>query len=127
MPLIELIFGEAIRNISYSILLQFQFILSLFATIVCIIAMLVNKDFQAIPREANDFELGKAKYYIIMVVNAIIWQLSVVGSVGLIFYTSSRFTGILGAVLVPFTGVATDIFYHESFTGLKGMALVLCL
>ncbi|XP_026387464.1 purine permease 3-like [Papaver somniferum] len=127
MPLIELAFGKAIRNLTYSSLLQFQLVLSLFSTIVCGIGMLVNKDFQAIPREANEFELGKAKYYIIMVVTAIIWQFTAVGIVGVIFYTSALFNGIFGSVLVPFTGVAAIIFYHESFTGLKGMALALCL
>ncbi|KAI3894417.1 hypothetical protein MKX03_016923 [Papaver bracteatum] len=127
MPLIELSFSRAVRNITYSILLQFQIILSLFATIACVIGMLVNKDFQAIPREANDFELGKEKYYIIMVMSAIIWQLQGVGTVGVIFYTSALFNGILGALLVPLIGVAAVIFYHESFTGLKGIALVLCL
>ncbi|MCL7051232.1 hypothetical protein MKW94_003589, partial [Papaver nudicaule] len=45
-PLIELAFSKSTRNITYASLLQFQFILSLFATIVCVIAMLVNKDFQ---------------------------------------------------------------------------------
>ncbi|XP_026391459.1 purine permease 3-like isoform X2 [Papaver somniferum] len=105
----------------------FQFILSLSSTIVCVVGMLANKDFQAIPREANDFELGKARYYIIMVVTAIVWQLSGVGTVGVIFYTSALFNGILGSVLIPLTGVAAVIFYHESFTALKGMALALCL
>ncbi|KAI3986101.1 hypothetical protein MKX01_031216 [Papaver californicum] len=127
MPLIELAYTKATRNITYSILLQFQLILSLFATIVCLIGMIVNKDFQAIPREANDFELGKAKYYIIMVVTGIIWQLQGVGTVGVIFYTSALFNGILGGVLVPLTVVAAVIFYHENFTGLKGMALALSL
>ncbi|KAI3893368.1 hypothetical protein MKX03_017082 [Papaver bracteatum] len=127
MPLIELAYTKAARNITYSILLQFQFILSLFSTIVCVIGMLINKDFQAIPREANDFDLGKAEYYIIMAVTAIIWQLSGVGTVGVIFYTSALFNGILGAVLIPLTGVVAVIFYHEGFTGLKGMALALCL
>nr|QBG82641.1 drug/metabolite transporter [Papaver somniferum] len=127
MPLIELAFSKAIRNLTYSSLLQFQLVLSLFSTIVCGIGMLVNKDFQAIPREANEFELGKAKYYVIMVVTAIIWQFTAVGIVGVIFYTSALFNGIFGSVLVPFTGVAAIIFYHESFTGLKGMALALCL
>ncbi|KAI3996273.1 hypothetical protein MKX01_026741 [Papaver californicum] len=127
MPLIELAYTKATSNITYSILLQFQFILSLFAAIVCLVGMLVNKDFQAIPREANDFELGKANYYIIVVGMAILWQLQGVGTVGVIFYTSALFNGILGAVLVPLTGVAALIFYQESFTGLKGMALALCL
>ncbi|KAI3996267.1 hypothetical protein MKX01_026735 [Papaver californicum] len=127
MPLIELAYTKATRKITYSILLQFQLILSLFSAIVCLIGMIVNKDFQAIPREANNFELGKAKYYIIMVGTAIVWQLSGVGLVGVIFYTNALFNGILGALLVPLTGVAAVIFYHESFTGLKGMALALCV
>ncbi|XP_026391460.1 purine permease 3-like [Papaver somniferum] len=125
-PLIELAFSKATRNLCYSSLLNFQVILSVFSTIVCVIGMLVNKDFQAIPREANDFELGKANYYIIMIVTAIIWQLLGVGTVGVIFYTSALFSGILGSVLVPLTGVTAIMFYHESFTGLKGMALALC-
>ncbi|KAI3934637.1 hypothetical protein MKW92_035108 [Papaver armeniacum] len=125
-PLIELAFSKATRNLSYSSLLNFQVILSVFSTIVCVIGMLVNKDFQAIPSEANDFELGKANYYIIMIVTAIIWQLLGVGTVGVIFYTSALFSGILGSVLVPLTGVTALIFYHESFTGLKGMAMALC-
>nr|QBG64396.1 purine permease [Papaver somniferum] len=127
LPFIELALLKATRKITYSSLMQFQFILSLFATIVCVIGMLVNKDFQAIPREANEFDLGKAKYYIIMVVTAIVWQLTTVGLVGIIFYTSALFNGIFAAVLVPFTGVAAVICYHENFTGLKGMALALCL
>ncbi|KAI3893381.1 hypothetical protein MKX03_017095 [Papaver bracteatum] len=127
MPLIELGFTKAVRDINYSSLLQFQFIFSSFATIFCVIGMLVNKDFQVIPREANEFELGKAMYYIIMVLTAITWQLLNVGIVGVISYTSALFYGILTSVLVPFTGVAAVIFYHESFTGLKGMALALCL
>ncbi|XP_026395917.1 purine permease 3-like [Papaver somniferum] len=113
MPLIELAYTKATKNITCSILLQFQFILSVFSTIVCVIGMLVNKDFQAIPREANDFGLGKANYYIIMVVTAITWQLSGVGTMGVIFYASALFNGILGSVLIPLTGIVAVIFYHE--------------
>ncbi|XP_026387539.1 purine permease 3-like [Papaver somniferum] len=127
MPLIELAFSKAIRNLSYSSLLQFQFVLSVFSATVCVIGMLANKDFQAIPREANDFGLGKANYYIIMVATAITWQLSGVGTMGVIFYASALFNGILSSVLIPLTGVAAVMFYHESFTSLKGMALALCL
>ncbi|KAI3835501.1 hypothetical protein MKW92_023827 [Papaver armeniacum] len=112
MPLIELGFSKAVRDLNYSSLLQFQFIFPLL---------------QPSFAEANEFELGKAMYYIIMVLTAITWQLLNVGIVGVISYASALFYGILTSVLVPFTGVAAVIFYHESFTGLKGMALALCL
>ncbi|MCL7031136.1 hypothetical protein MKW94_017198 [Papaver nudicaule] len=127
MPLIELSFSKATRNITYSTLLQFQITNGLIASCVSVIGMLINKDFQAIPREADEFELGNNKYYMIIILTAITWQLSAIGFVGLILYTSALFNGIYTSTLVPVTEVAAVIFFHESFTGLKGMALALCL
>ncbi|XP_026390137.1 purine permease 3-like [Papaver somniferum] len=127
MPLIELTFSKATRRVTYSTLLQLQFTYSLFATGLNVIGMLINKDFQAIPREADEFEFGKHKYYMIIVLTAITWQLATLGFFGLILYTSALFNGIYGSLLFPFTGVAAVIVYHENFTGLKGMALALCL
>ncbi|OVA17043.1 Triose-phosphate transporter domain [Macleaya cordata] len=86
---------------------------------------LFNK--RAIPREASEFELGETMYYIVLIGGAITWQLSFIGGLGIILYTSSLFSGILTSVLLPFTEIAAVIVYHESFTGLKGMALALCL
>ncbi|KAI3877094.1 hypothetical protein MKX03_027620 [Papaver bracteatum] len=126
-PFIELAFFKATRNITYSTLLQFQITLGLFGTCLNVIGMLINKDFQAIPREAENFELGKGKYYMIICLTALTWQLSGIGLVGLILYRNALFNGIYVSVLVPFTEVAAVIFYHERFTGLKGMALALCL
>ncbi|KAI3840928.1 hypothetical protein MKW92_031331 [Papaver armeniacum] len=126
-PFVELSFIKAARNITYSTLLQFQVILCLFGTCLNVIGMLINKDFQAIPREADMFELGKGKYYMIICLTALTWQLSGIGLVGLILYTNALFNGIYVSVLVPFTEVAAVIFFHERFTGLKGMALALCL
>ncbi|KAF2320451.1 hypothetical protein GH714_027543 [Hevea brasiliensis] len=53
---------------------------------VCTIGMLLHKDFEAIPREARDFELGRAKYYAVMVCTAVFgnsssWEQSVSFSV----------------------------------------------
>ncbi|RZC84739.1 hypothetical protein C5167_047523 [Papaver somniferum] len=126
-PFVELSFIKATRNITYPTLLQFQVILCLFGTCLNVIGMLINKDFQAIPREADMFELGKSKYYMIICLTALTWQLSGIGLVGLILYTNALFNGIYVSVLVPFTEVAAVIFFHEKFTGLKGMALALCL
>ncbi|KAI3981165.1 hypothetical protein MKX01_032305 [Papaver californicum] len=127
MPLIELAFTKATRSVTYSTLLQLQFIYAIFSTGLNVIGMLINKDFQAIPREADEFGLGKSKYYMIVCLTALIWQLASLGFLGVILYTSALFNGIYGSLLVPVTGVAAVIFYHESFTGLKGMALALCI
>ncbi|KAK7275045.1 hypothetical protein RIF29_16151 [Crotalaria pallida] len=80
-----------------------------------------------IPREAREFGLGEAKYYVILVVSAIFWQLYLLGAIGTIFCSSSLFSGILVSVLLPVTEVLAVIFYKESFQVEKGISLVLFL
>lgn len=82
---------------------------------------------QAIPRESKAYGLGEAKYYAVLACSAILWQLLSVGALGLVYCTSSLFTAIVGALLLPFTQVAAVFAYGEKFTGEKGMSLALCL
>ncbi|MCL7023149.1 hypothetical protein MKW94_028519 [Papaver nudicaule] len=127
MPLVELSYGKSSKPITYSVVMQFQFVLSFFSTLVNIIGMAINKDFQVIPREGRNFGLGEGKYYFLLVAIAIVWQLFAVGFLGVIYCTSSLFVGIFTTCLLPFTQVAASIAFHEAFTGQKGMSLALCL
>ncbi|XP_010263027.1 PREDICTED: purine permease 3-like [Nelumbo nucifera] len=126
LPCCEVAYATARKTITYSVVLQFQFGVNFFATVFCTIGMLINKDFQAIPREANAFELGAVKYYLVLVSIAIVWQMAGVGTLGVVFSTTSLFAGVLNATLLPLTETAAVIVYHEKFTGEKGMALALC-
>ncbi|KAI3853948.1 hypothetical protein MKX03_024174 [Papaver bracteatum] len=127
MPLIELAYGKSSKPITYSVVLQFQFVLSLFSTLVCMMGMAINNDFQVIPREGRNFGLGERRYYFLIVATAIVWQLLNVGFLGIIYCTSSLFSGIFNTCLLPFSQVAATIAFHEKFTGQKGMSLALCL
>nr|POF06144.1 purine permease 3 [Quercus suber] len=82
---------------------------------------------KAIPREARAFELGETKYYVVIVVNAIVCQCFFMGTVGIIFCASSLLSGILIAVLLPVTEILAVIFYREKFQAEKGVALALSL
>lgn len=82
---------------------------------------------QAIPQEAREFQLGEAKYYVVLVFSAILWQCFQLGIFGTLFSTSALVTGIFTSFLVPVTAVLGVIAYHEKFNGEKGVALVLAL
>lgn len=82
---------------------------------------------QAIPKEAEEFELGKSKYYMILALAALGLQFMAIGSLGLIFCSSSLFGGIVTALLVPVQQAFAVIFLPESFSPEKGMALAMCL
>ncbi|EEF48577.1 purine transporter, putative [Ricinus communis] len=127
LPLVELTYKKSKQEISYTLVMEIQMVMCLFATIFCTIGMLVNKDFNVIPREAREFGLGETKYYVILVWSAIIWQCFFLGAIGVIFCASSLLSGILIAVLLPVTEVLAVIFYQENFQAEKGVALALSL
>ncbi|RLN33581.1 uncharacterized protein C2845_PM03G00350 [Panicum miliaceum] len=128
LPLVELAYRRAAaRAVTYALVIEVQLVMGFFATAFCTVGMIVNKDFQAIPREAQHFELGEARYYTVLVWAAVLWQFFFLGAVGVIFCVHTLLAGILIAVFIPVTEVAAVIFLHEKFSSEKGVALVLSL
>ncbi|KAI3732899.1 hypothetical protein L1987_64111 [Smallanthus sonchifolius] len=127
LPLIELTYNKAKQEITYTLVLEIQMVMCLFATIFCTVGMIVNNDFKVIPTEATEFELGNTKYYIILCASALIWQCFFLGAIGVIFCASSLLSGIIIAVLLPVTEILAVVFYKEKFQAEKGVALILSL
>nr|CAB3453645.1 unnamed protein product [Digitaria exilis] len=130
LPLVELAYRRAAgggRAVTYALVMEMQLVMGFFATAFCTVGMVVNKDFQAIPREAKHFELGEGRYYTVLAWAAVLWQFFFLGAVGVIFCVHTLLAGILIAVFIPVTEVAAVIFLHEKFSSEKGVALVLSL
>ncbi|RZC75376.1 hypothetical protein C5167_050856 [Papaver somniferum] len=123
----QVAYAKANQGMTYTIVLQFQVCLAFFATLICTIGSLINKDFSEMQREASDFDLGAKTYYLVLASNMVVWQLMFIGRVGIIFCTSSLFAGVMSASLLPISQIAAVITFHENFTGEKGMALALAL
>ncbi|XP_042503860.1 purine permease 3-like [Macadamia integrifolia] len=126
-PLVELAYSKSSKPITLAVVLQFQFIASLSATIFCTIGMVINNDFDVIPREAKEYAIGEVKYYIVLVTSAIAWQFLFTGMLGVVYYTSSLFFGIFSSGLLPFVQIGAVIAFHDKFTSEKGLSLGLCL
>ncbi|GLJ10934.1 hypothetical protein SUGI_0138350 [Cryptomeria japonica] len=127
LPLIEFVYKKTTVRITYTLVMEMQLIMSFSATAFCTVGMIVNKDFPAIGREARASDVGEFIYYMMLVWNAICWQLFFIGVFGVIFVSTSLLSGVLIAVFIPVTEVLAVIFYHEKFSGEKGMALGLSL
>ncbi|GLU16118.1 hypothetical protein SLE2022_325680 [Rubroshorea leprosula] len=127
LPLVELMYKKAKQEISYTLVLEVQMVLSIFATAFCTIGMIINNDFKVIGREAREFELGEAKYYVVVVITSMIWQCFFLGAIGVIFCGSSLLSGIIIAVALPVTEILAVIIYRERFTAEKGVSLALSL
>ncbi|XP_039144481.1 purine permease 3-like isoform X2 [Dioscorea cayenensis subsp. rotundata] len=96
-PLIQLVYEKSKQKMSFDLLLEVSLVIAFFGAGFCLVGMLINNDFQAIPKEAREFGLGETKYYIVIVCDAILWQ-------------------VLALILLD-----------EKFSELKGLALVLTI
>ncbi|CAK9180602.1 unnamed protein product [Ilex paraguariensis] len=127
MPAVEYTHLKAEVPVTFDLVMQLQFLISLFSTLFCTVGMIINKDFQAIPQEAAEFELGETKYYMILILAAVALQFSVIGSLGVIFCSTSLLGGIVSSLLVPVQQAVAVIVLPESFNAEKGMSLAMCL
>ncbi|CAI9116205.1 OLC1v1017295C1 [Oldenlandia corymbosa var. corymbosa] len=127
MPLTELMLMKGKAVVTLTLVLEIQLVMSISATILCTVGMLINHDFQAIPREARAYEIGEANYYQVAVWNSITGQMFFLGVIGVISCSSSLLSGIIISVLLPVTEVLAVIFFNEKFQAEKGVALVLSL
>ncbi|XP_074331123.1 purine permease 1-like [Apium graveolens] len=125
LPIIELLYKKAKQAINYSLVMEMQFVMAVAATAFCGIGMLINKDFQALGREADNFGLGNTMYWLVLIADAFLWQLFFLGAIGVIFCHSSLLSGILIAALLPVSEILAVFFFDESFTVEKAMSLFL--
>ncbi|MCD9560570.1 hypothetical protein HAX54_019286 [Datura stramonium] len=127
LPCIEFIYMKAKQAITVTLVLEIQMVMCFSATAFCTVGMIINKDFQAISREAKQFNLGEARYYTVVIWTAIIWQCFYVGAVGVIYLSSSLMSGVIISALLPITEILGVIFFNEKFSGEKGISLFLSL
>ncbi|KAL1538362.1 purine permease 3-like isoform X1 [Salvia divinorum] len=142
MPLVELMYKRAMQPLTYTLVLEIQLVMCFFATVFCFVGMIVNKDFQeilfltsaiknrysyAIPREAKEYELGETRYYVLVFCSFIVLQCFFLGTIGVIYHSSSLFSGIVITVLLPITELLAVVFYHENFHAEKCISLFLTI
>ncbi|XP_024538177.1 probable purine permease 5 isoform X2 [Selaginella moellendorffii] len=131
-PITELVIRKFLTGSSRSgdaatVLLEMQTLLSLISTAVSSVAMAINHDFLAIPGESRRFKAGAARYYITLVSTAVSWQFAFLGTLGMIFLSSSLLAGVIMALEIPIGSIFAVIFFGDSFGGLKIMSMLLSL
>ncbi|CAA7037828.1 unnamed protein product [Microthlaspi erraticum] len=127
LPLVELIYKKARQEITYTVVLEIQMILSMVANVFCLVGMFADGDFKVMAREARSFKGGTSFYYVVLVLTAVTWQAFFLGAIGMIFCASSLVSGILISALLPLTEVLAVLFFQEKFQAEKGLSLFLAL
>ncbi|CAN0905220.1 Purine permease 3 [Linum grandiflorum] len=128
LTLTEYAQAKATTAMTFPIVMQVQFVISLVATLVSTVPMIINRDFQqTMGKEAAEFGLGEKKYYLVIIMGIVSLEASVIGAIGIAMSSSSLFAGIMCSLLVPVQQLFAVIFLKEGFNADRGMALALCL
>ncbi|KAG2303337.1 hypothetical protein Bca4012_062107 [Brassica carinata] len=106
---------------------------SLAATLISTVGLLIAGEQHDLKREMNGFPKGKGAYVMVMVGQAVSWQLYWVGIVGLVFSVSSVLSNVISVVSWPIVSVLVVVFFnfrsfsgegHDEFDTFKGVALI---
>lgn len=120
----ELLFVKFLGRRSFHVVLEQQTMVSLFAFVFTTIGVIVSNDFQGMASEATIFKGGDISYYLVLIWSAITFQLGVLGSVAVLYISSTVLAGVLNAVRVPITSVAAVILLKDPMSGFKILSLV---
>ncbi|KAL8458208.1 hypothetical protein ACS0TY_035917 [Phlomoides rotata] len=127
LPAVELMYKKSKQQITYTLVMETQMVMCVFATLVCSVGMIFSKGFQKIPKEASGDKHGAVMYYVVVTCSALVWQCFFLGAVGVVHYSSSLLSGIIIAAALPLTEVLAVIIYDEKFQPEKGLSLFLSL
>ena len=73
------------------------------------------------------YALGKTKYYTVLMSQAVLWQMTTVGYLGVISCSSALLAGVVISMLLPVGEIMPVLLLGEKFTSAKGIATALCL
>ncbi|XP_026447447.1 probable purine permease 10 isoform X3 [Papaver somniferum] len=127
LSLTQLAFQKVIKKETITAVLEMQIFPSLVATCVCVVGIFASGDWKHLEKEMNEYAEGKVSYVMTLVWTAITWQISSVGTVGLIFEATSLFTNVISTLGLPIIPIFAVIFFHDKLSGIKVVALFLSL
>ncbi|KAI3518829.1 hypothetical protein L1887_07660 [Cichorium endivia] len=125
LPVMEKIYSKVD---CYAMVMEMQFVMEATATIVATLAMALAGGFKGMRHESVAvFDLGPTKYWMTVGLNVVTWQLSFMGTAGMVFLTTSLTGGICMTALMAMNVVGGVVVYGDDFKGPKVVSTVLCL
>lgn len=123
----QFVLQKVIKSESFEAVMDLIIYESLAATCGILVGVFASKEWKGLKREVGKFELGSTCYVMMLTWTAISWQLFAIGSMGLIYETSSVFCNVISTLSLPVVPVLAFIFAHEKITGLKVIAMLLAM
>ncbi|ONK56001.1 uncharacterized protein A4U43_C10F3120 [Asparagus officinalis] len=120
-------FQKALKQETFSAVLEMQLCTNLVATCVTVVGFFINGGWRVLSNEMLGFEKGKVLYLMTLIWTAITWQVSFVGSIGLIHMVSSLFANVISTLALPIVPIFAVVFFHDEMDGVKVVAMLIAV
>ncbi|XP_010247689.1 PREDICTED: probable purine permease 11 [Nelumbo nucifera] len=127
LSLTQLSYQKVLKKETFSVVLEMIFYQSLVATCASTIGLFASGDWKGLKSEMEEYGLGKLSYIMTLVWTAVGWQISSIGTVGLIFDVSSLFSNCVSTLCLPIVPILAMVFFHDKMDGIKVVALLLAI
>ncbi|XP_057808685.1 probable purine permease 4 [Salvia miltiorrhiza] len=125
LPVMEVIYRE-VR--CYAMVVEMQLLMGLSATAFATAGMAADGGFTDLKSESTaGFDRGPAAYWWTIWGAAVAWQMSFLGTAGMVFLTTSLTGGVCMTALLAVNVAGGVVVYGDEFGGVKAVATVLCV
>ncbi|KAJ4976143.1 hypothetical protein NE237_001249 [Protea cynaroides] len=125
LPLMEMVYR---RVRCYDMVIEMQLIMGAVATALASLGMALDGGYRDIWKESKtSFDLGQVAYCLTVGFNVVTWQLSFMGSAGLVYLTTSLTSGICMTALLSMNVLGGVLAFGDEFGGGKVVSTLLCV
>lgn len=127
LSLTQLAFTKVFKRQTFKAVMDMIIYPGFIASCAILVGLFASREWMSLRKEMHEYKLGKVSYIMNLVGTAITWQLFALGSIGLIFETSSLFSNAISVLGLPIVPVLAVVFFHDKMNGLKVIAFLLAV
>ncbi|KAL5725934.1 hypothetical protein ACHQM5_009017 [Ranunculus cassubicifolius] len=124
LPLVELAYKKVH---SYEMVMEMQLVTQIAAHVIAVIGMAADGGYGKMVREARKFDRGVGAYWITIGFTIVVWQMSFMGTAGLVYLTKSLTGGVCMTALLPICVIGGVVTFGDNFGGNKAISTLLCI
>ncbi|KAJ6808503.1 hypothetical protein M6B38_167365 [Iris pallida] len=127
LSLMQRAFQRVVRRETFAVVVEMQMWTNAAAACASVAGLFASGEWRGLAGEMEGYGKGRAAYVMTLLWTAVAWQVSSVGTVGLIFLVSSLFSNVISTLALPVVPVFAVVFFRDRMDGVKVVAMLIAV
>lgn len=115
------------RRETFAVVVEMQMCTNAAAACASAAGLLASGEWRGLGAEMEGYGKGRVAYVMTLLWTAVAWQMSSVGTLGLIFLVSSLFSNVISTLALPVVPVFAVVFFRDKMDGVKVVAMLIAV